>query len=139
MLNESLTLDTYQIDSLKKLSISSLPFETCALLIGEKFGNENIVKNILPLNNYVQSSIAFIIEPDELFDAYQKSKKMNLDVISIFHSHPTNPYPSETDKIYMLLNPVIWIIYSTMYDTFKSFITDKRNEIREVQINLFKD
>jgi proteasome lid subunit RPN8/RPN11 len=139
MLNESLTLDTYQIDSLKKLSISSLPFETCALLIGEKFGNENIVKNILPLNNSVQSSIAFIIEPDELFDAYQKSKKMNLDVISIFHSHPTNPYPSETDKIYMLLNPVIWIIYSTMYDAFKSFITDKRNEIREVQINLFKD
>ena len=45
----------------------------------------------------------------------------------------------DTDKIYMLLNPVIWIIYSTMYDTFKSFITDKRNEIREVQINLFKD
>ena len=109
------------------------------LLIGEKFGNENIVKNILPLNSSFQSSVAFIIDPDELFNAYQKSKRMNLDIISIFHSHPSNPYPSETDRIYMVLNPVIWIIYSTMCDTFKSFIIDNRNEIREVQINLFKD
>ena len=138
MVNESLTLDNYQIDRLKKLSISSLPFESCALLIGEKFGNENIVKNILPLNNSFQSSVAFIIDPDELFEAYQKSKRMNLDIISIFHSHPSNPYPSETDRIYMVLNPVIWIIYSTMYDTFKSFSIDNQNEIREVQINLFK-
>jgi [CysO sulfur-carrier protein]-S-L-cysteine hydrolase len=139
MVYENLTLDNYHIDRLKKLAICSLPFEACALLIGEKSKNESIVKNILPLNNSVQSSIAFIIDSDELFNAYQKSKKMNLDVISIFHSHPSNPYPSETDKIYMLLNPVIWVIYSTLYDTFKSFIIEKRNEIREVQINLFKD
>ena len=139
MLNESLTLDNSQIDRLKKFSISSLPFESCALLIGEKIGNENIVKDILPLNNSFRSSVAFIIDPDELFDAYQKSKKLNLDIISIFHSHPSNPYPSETDRIYMVLNPVIWIIYSTLYDNFKSFIIDNQNEIREVQINLFKD
>lgn len=139
MLNESLTLDNSQIDRLKKFSISSLPFESCALLIGEKIGNENIVKDILPLNNSFGSSVAFIIDPDELFDAYQKSKKLNLDIISIFHSHPSNPYPSETDRIYMVLNPVIWIIYSTLYDNFKSFIIDNQNEIREVQINLFKD
>ena len=139
MLNQSLTLDNSQIDRLKKFSISSLTFESCALLIGEKIGNENIVKDILPLNNSFGSSVAFIIDPDELFDAYQKSKKLNLDIISIFHSHPSNPYPSETDRIYMVLNPVIWIIYSTLYDNFKSFIIDNQNEIREVQINLFKD
>ena len=139
MLNESLTLDNSQIDRLKKFSISSLPFESCALLIGEKIGNENIVKDILPLNNSLGSSVAFIIDPDELFDAYQKSKNLNLVIISIFHSHPSNPYPSETDRIYMVLNPVIWIIYSTLYDNFKSFIIDNQNEIREVQINLFKD
>jgi proteasome lid subunit RPN8/RPN11 len=139
MVNESLTLYSYQINRLKNLSISSLPYETCALLVGEKFGNENRVKNIFPLNNSDKSSIAFIIDSDELFNAYQESKKMNLDVISIFHSHPTTPYPSETDKIYMLINPVIWIIYSTTYDCFRSFITEGGKEIKEVKINLFKD
>ena len=94
----------------------------------------------MPLNNYsTQSSIAFIIDSDELFTVYKKAKLMNLDVISIFHSHPSNPFPSETDKIYMHLNPVIWIIYSTFSNSFKSFVLDRSNDFREVKIELIKD
>ena len=138
MVNESLTLDNSQIDRLKKLSISSLPFESCALLIGEKIGNENIVKDILPLNNSFRSSVAFIIDPDELFDAYQKSKRLNLDIISIFHSHPSIPYPSASDLKYMEINPVIWLIYSTTKFSFKAFLLSEEKKIIEVLIDRIK-
>jgi [CysO sulfur-carrier protein]-S-L-cysteine hydrolase len=139
MENEILIIHHYHLNELRKLAISSLPNESCAVLLGNKSETKNIVKNIMPLNNSAQSSIAFIIDSDELFSVYQKAKLMNLDVISIFHSHPSNPFPSETDKIYMHLNPVIWIIYSTYYNSFKSFILDSFNDFIEIKIKLIKD
>lgn len=139
MENEILMIHQYHLNELKKLAISSLPNESCAILLGKKSETKNIVKYILPLNNSAQSSIAFIIDSDELFIIYKKAKLMNLDVISIFHSHPSNPFPSETDKIYMHLNPVIWIIYSTYSNSFKSFVLDSFNDFREIKIELIKD
>ena len=139
MENEILIIHHDQLNQLRKLAIGSLPNESCAILIGEKSETKNIVKYILPLNNSAQSSTAFIIDSDELFSAYKKAKLMNLNVISIFHSHPSNPFPSETDKIYMYLNPVIWIIYSTYSNSFKSFMIDSLNKFREIKIELIKD
>ncbi|MGE5862819.1 MAG: M67 family metallopeptidase [Nitrososphaerales archaeon] len=139
MENEILLIHDYHLNELRKLAISSLPNESCAILLGKKTETKNIVKYIVPLNNSAQSSIAFIIDSDDLFTIYKKAKLMNLDVISIFHSHPSNPFPSETDKIYMHLNPVIWIIYSTYSNYFKSFVLDSFNDFREIKIELIKD
>ncbi|HSE99416.1 MAG TPA: M67 family metallopeptidase [Nitrososphaeraceae archaeon] len=139
MENEILLIHDYHLDELRKLAISSLPNESCAILLGKKTETKNIVKYIVPLNNSAQSSIAFIIDSDDLFTIYKKAKLMNLDVISIFHSHPSNPFPSETDKIYMHLNPVIWIIYSTYSNYFKSFVLDSFNDFREIKVELIKD
>lgn len=139
MENEILMIHHYHLNELRKLAICSLPNESCAILLGKKIETKNIVKYILPLNNSAQSSIAFIIDSDELFTIYKKAKLMNLDVISIFHSHPSDPFPSETDKIYMNLNPVIWIIYSTFSNSFRSFVLDNFNDFREIKIELIKD
>lgn len=139
MENEILMIHHYHLNELRKLAIGSLPNESCAILLGKKIETKNIVKYILPLNNSAQSSIAFIIDSDELFTVYKKAKLMNLDIISIFHSHPSDPFPSETDKIYMNLNPVIWIIYSTFSNSFRSFVLDNFNDFREIKIELIKD
>ena len=139
MENEILMIHHYHLNELRKLAICSLPNESCAILLGKKIQTKNIVKYIIPLNNSAQSSIAFIIDSDELFTVYKKAKLMNLDVISIFHSHPSDPFPSETDKIYMNLNPVIWIIYSTFSNSFKSFVLDNFNDLIEIKIEMIKD
>jgi proteasome lid subunit RPN8/RPN11 len=139
MENEILLIYDYHLNELRKLAISSLPNESCAILLGKKTDTKNIVKYIVPLNNSAQSSIAFIIDSEDLFTIYKKAKLMNLDVISIFHSHPSHPFPSETDKIYMHLNPVIWIIYSTFSNSFKSFVLDNFNDLIEIKIEIIKD
>jgi len=131
------TLD--HLNELRKLAKDALPNESCAILLGKKSANKNIVIDIIPFHNVAQSKIEFNINSDDLFIAYNKANFMNLDVISIFHSHPSNPFPSKTDKIYMQLNPVIWIIYSTSYDSFKSFVLDAIENWREIKIDLIKD
>jgi [CysO sulfur-carrier protein]-S-L-cysteine hydrolase len=139
MENEVLLIPDNYLNELRKLAIESLPNESCAILLGEKIESKNIVNYVISLNNSAQSNIAFNVDSDILFDVYRKAKLMNLDVISIFHSHPFNPFPSETDKFYMDLNPVVWVIYSTHYDFFKCFVLDDLKNIREIRIESITD
>jgi proteasome lid subunit RPN8/RPN11 len=74
------------------------------------------------------------MENAELLDAYYQSEERGLQVIGIFHSHPAKPLPSSTDKEFMELNPVIWVIYSTTEDRFKAFVSD--NGIAEVELRI---
>src|SRR5829696_5288492 len=54
-------------------------------------------------------------------------------------NNSSQPIPSAKNKLFILINPVIWIIYSTSSHTFKAFISDKQNEITEINILLIKD
>jgi proteasome lid subunit RPN8/RPN11 len=48
-----------------------------------------------------------------------------LEVIGIFHSHPdSDPYPSATDKKFMEINPVAWVIFSVMTKEFKAYMLE---------------
>jgi hypothetical protein len=38
-----------------------------------------------------------------------------------------------------LINPIIWLIYSTSSHTFKAFIIDKEDEIKEINLLSIKD
>ena len=139
MNNKFIIIHDSHLKELAKLAISSLPNESCALLLGKRSDTKHVVTSILPMNNSSHSSIAFNIDPDDLYKAYNKARLMKLDIISIFHSHPAPPIPSETDRIFMLLNPVIWIIYSTSLHTFKAYIYDNLDQLREISIRLIKD
>jgi len=132
-------MDVSHLNALEKLAEKSLPDESCAILLGKKSNTKSIVQYILPMNNSSHSSIEFNIDSDDLFQAYNKARGMNLDILAIFHSHPAQPIPSTKDKIFMLINPIIWLIYSTSSQTFKAFIVDKEEEIKEIIIILIKD
>jgi proteasome lid subunit RPN8/RPN11 len=119
-----------QLDELEKLAVTTLPNESCAILLGKKSKTKSIVQHILPMNNSYHSSIEFNIESDDLYEAYNKARIMNLNILAIFHSHPAKPIPSTKD---------IWLIYSTSSHTFKAFIIDKEDEIKEINLLVIKD
>jgi [CysO sulfur-carrier protein]-S-L-cysteine hydrolase len=139
MNNDLIVLNNSHLNALTKLAIRSLPNESCALLLGKKVDTKSIVKSILPMTNALQSSVAFNINPDDLYNAYNTARLLELDIISIFHSHPSKLLPSKTDQIFMLLNPVIWIIYSTSLKSFKAFIFDNFDRLKEISICFIKD
>ena len=136
---ESISIHHSHLHTLEKLAVNTLPNESCAILLGKRSNIKPIVQYILPMNNSSHSSIEFNIDADDLYDAYEKARLMNLDIIAIFHSHPSPPIPSAMDKIFMLINPVIWIIYSTSSHTFKAFISNNDDHIQEINMLLIKD
>lgn len=78
------------------------------------------------MENTKQSSIEFNMDPDELFKKYQDISYPNFNIVGIFHSHPGPPIPSSTDIMYMKINPIPWVIYSTTSNELKSFLLDEQ-------------
>ena len=128
-----------KVESLASLARNSLPWESCALLLGEiKTDNldEIIVTDVIPVKNSDSSPISFSIDPVDLLKAYQLSEARNQQVVGIFHSHPAEPFPSSTDKRYMEINPVVWIIYSTLTNESRAYIFEDKLKEVEVQVTV---
>ena len=133
----SIRLNGDKVESLTSLAMDSLPCESCALLLG-KTSTENldeiIVSDVITVKNSDSSPVTFSIDPDDLINAYQVSEARNLQVVGIFHSHPAEPFPSSTDKKYMKINPVVWLIYSTVTNESRAYIFE--DLIKEVELRV---
>lgn len=133
----SIRLNVDKVESLTSLARDTLPWESCALLLGEA-GTQNldeiIVSDVIILKNSDSSPVSFSIDPDDLINAYQVSEARNLQVVGIFHSHPAEPFPSSTDKKYMKINPVVWLIYSTVTNESRAYILE--DKLKEVELRV---
>lgn len=134
-----LTLSSSNLRLLISLSRDSFPFESCAFLLGDtKVGNsiESVVLDTISVRNKDRSSFSFSVEPEELLHVYLLAEARKLQVVGIFHSHPSSPVPSSTDQLYMKVNPVTWLIYSTTTEEMGAFIFVDR--IREVNLQVME-
>ncbi len=105
------------------------PYESCAIL----FGNDDIVSEIFLTKNIEESPVNFTISNEQLIEGYKVAEEKKMEVIGIFHSHPdSDAYPSNTDKKFMISNPVVWMIYSGMNKNFKAYLLEK--DITEIPI-----
>lgn len=134
-MQKSLVLLQNHIELLTAHAKKNIPNESCAILFG-KIENENFaVKDVFLAKNIEDSPVSFTISNDELIMAYSEAEKRNLEVIGIFHSHPDSiAYPSLTDKKYMEINPVPWIIFSNKNKEFKVYIFE--SEIMPISLEI---
>ncbi len=124
-LQRDLVLSKNHVAILKRHARQNEPNESCAILFGRNEDRKFSISDIFLTRNASPSPVNFTISNEELIKAYQESEKKSLEVIAIFHSHPDSPaYPSLTDKEYMEINPVPWIIYSNINDEFKAYILE---------------
>lgn len=109
------------------------PNESCALLFGNKENGKLLVTDVFIAENIDGSPINFTISNEQLIQGYKMAEEKGLEVIGIFHSHPNSePYPSSTDKKFMEINPVSWVIFSNMTNNFKAYLFE--SEIKEIPI-----
>src|ERR671928_706299 len=127
-------LNSVQYDNLVSLAKSTLPNESCAILVGKTAKKDVYIINSISMRNSDLSRITFSIDPEQLIEIYQTVEKQNMHVVGIFHSHPAEPTPSSTDKKFMEINPVVWVIYSTINDQSRAYIYEEK--IREVQMHI---
>jgi [CysO sulfur-carrier protein]-S-L-cysteine hydrolase len=119
---------------LKNYSQKNKPIESCAILFGKRKNNQFTVTEIITMDNEDKSEIKFSINEEKLYRIYREAESVNLSVVGIYHTHPSKPIPSKTDIKFMKINPVPWIINSTITDETKCYIHHKNKDIREIEL-----
>ncbi len=75
-----------------------LPAEGCGLLAGTIVEDIGRVTHHLPLVNALASPTEFESEPRSLFAAHKAMRGAGVEVLAVYHSHPTSePIPSRRD------------------------------------------
>ena len=134
-MQKSIVLLQNQIEILTNHAKKNNPNESCAILFGKIENGIFDVKDVFLTKNIEDSPVNFTISNEELLLAYDEAEKRKLEVIGIFHSHPDSmAYPSLTDKKYMEINPVPWVIFSNKNNEFKAYIFE--SEITPVTLEI---
>jgi len=111
------------------------PSESCALLFGKDDSDACVVSEVYLAENAENSPINFTISNEELLKGYKLAEAKKLDVIGIFHSHPhSDAAPSSTDKRFMQVNPIVWVIFSIKSDELKAYVLE--SEIVPVEVKI---
>ena len=64
-----------------------MPFEACGLLAGKN----SRVESVIEVANQAQSPVRYVMDPIEQLKAFEWIDSNGLDLLGIFHSHPTGP------------------------------------------------
>jgi proteasome lid subunit RPN8/RPN11 len=96
---------------------AELPNECCGLLAGKVVsGADGPVGRVirrLPLVNEAASPVEFLSEPRSMFAAVREMDRLGLDVLAVYHSHPTSdPVPSRKDRERNYSEDVVNVIIS---------------------------
>jgi len=134
VLEKSIVISKAQKEILLNHASKSNPNESCAILFGKIENEKSMVKDVFLTENIDDSPINFSVSNEELLKAYKMAEEKNLDIVGIFHSHPgSHAYPSNTDKKFMEVNPVVWVIFSNTEKNFRAYTFD--HEIKEISIS----
>src|ERR1700722_14741242 len=79
---------------------STYPNECCGVMLGKIDGDSKSVSIATPFENVSVGSQAarYELRPEDLLNADREARRLNLDLIGIYHSHPDcEAYFSETD------------------------------------------
>ena len=76
----------------------ALPLECCGLLAGRIADGVGIVSARFSITNDAASASEYETNPRDLFDAFRAMRKDSIELLAIYHSHPTSdPVPSRRD------------------------------------------
>ena len=112
---------------------NNAPLEACGLLAGKN----NSVEKVFLITNQAQSPVRFRMDPTEQLNALEWIDSNGLELLAIFHSHPTGPETVSATDIKEAAYPVVNIIWSTNNRSWQAhgfLIEDGRATEVELQI-----
>lgn len=81
---------------------ASFPDECCGVLLGSEHDGVRTITQLLPIENQwdeAERRRRFLITPQEMLRAEREARKVGLDILGFYHSHPDAPArPSEFDR-----------------------------------------
>lgn len=86
------------IDAMLADAAAELPNECCGLLAGRLSDGAGWVTHRYPLVNAAASPREYLSSPESMFAAVRDMHLLGIDVLAVYHSHPTSePVPSRAD------------------------------------------
>ena len=110
---EHFVVDQAQYEAMLAHILACLPNEACGLLGGQVHGSDRIAQLVIPVENMLHSPVRFRMDPLKQLEAFQYIESQNMELVGIFHSHPTGPdAPSQTDLAEFYYPGVAVLIWS---------------------------
>lgn len=106
-----ITLSRKLWQKMKDQVSAEAPLEACGLIAG-RGGNAEAV---YPITNMLKSPVKFRMEPKEQLQALEEIEAAGLELLAIYHSHPSGPEsPSATDlkEAHYPVAYLIWAIHN---------------------------
>jgi proteasome lid subunit RPN8/RPN11 len=85
-----------------------VPLEACGLLAG----TNDRVEIVIPVRNQAQSPVRFVMDPYEQLQAFDWIESHGLEILGIFHSHPTGPETVSRTDMEEAAYDVVHLIWS---------------------------
>jgi desampylase len=84
------------LDAIERQARDTAPDECCGLLLGK---DDEVTVSIATRNRAAQPQQRYEIDAADHFGAIRRARRMGLEVVGAYHSHPHSPaVPSETDR-----------------------------------------
>jgi len=103
-----LILSKQQVHNITDYLNGHLPMEACGLLAGK---NDRVEK-VFFVQNQAQSPVRFVMDPYEQLKAFDWIDDNGLELLGIFHSHPSGPETASPTDIAEAAYDVVHIICS---------------------------
>lgn len=103
-----LTLDKKHVQEIMDYVNIHAPLEACGILAGKN----GRVEKIIFVQNQAQSRKRFVMDPYEQLQAFDWIESNDLELLGIFHSHPTGPEAVSPTDIAEAAYEVVHVICS---------------------------
>ena len=92
------------------------PLEACGLLVGKK----DSVETVLKVRNAAQSPVRFRMDAQEQYNALMWIEDSDLDLVGIYHSHPSGPETVSATDIAEAAYDAVHVIWSRIGQTWSA-------------------
>ena len=113
---QSLTLTNEQLQKMIAHVDSLAPLEACGLLAGKNF----TVESVIEVTNQAQSPVRYVMDPIEQLHAFEWIESNALDLLAIFHSHPTGPETISPTDIAEAAYDVVYVVLARVDDQWRA-------------------
>lgn len=130
---QSLTLSKEQLQEMTAYVDAHAPLEACGLLAGR----DSRVEKIFFVRNQAQSPVRYVMDPLEQLHALEWIDDHGMDLLGIFHSHPTGPETVSPTDIAEAAYAVTYVILARMDDEWRARgFWIENDEYREVTLQI---
>ena len=113
---KTLKMQSAHLQTMQHHVAEQAPLEACGLLVGK----QDSVEAVLKVRNAAQSPVRFRMDPQEQYNALMWIEANELDLVGIYHSHPSGPETASATDIAEAAYEAVHIIWSRTGQTWNA-------------------